>query len=94
MTLPTKKSKNKKPPVRTCAGCRTPKEKKELIRIVRRPDGSVVMDPTGKENGRGTYLCRDVSCLMKARKSRSIERSLSAEISDEVYQELERELLN
>ena len=82
----------KKPPVRTCAGCRAAKDKKELIRIVRRPDGSVVPDPTGRENGRGTYLCRNVECLAKARKSKSMERSLSVQISDEVYAELEKEL--
>ena len=82
----------KKPPVRTCAGCRTAKDKKELIRIVRRPDGTVIMDPTGRENGRGTYLCRDVSCLAKARKTKSIEKSLSVQIPDEVYTELEKEL--
>ena len=82
----------KKPPVRTCAGCRTAKDKKELIRIVRRPDGTVIMDPTGRENGRGTYLCRDVNCLAKARKTKSIEKSLSVQIPDEVYTELEKEL--
>ena len=82
----------KKPPMRTCAGCRTAKEKKDLVRIVRRPDGTVVMDLTGRENGRGAYLCRDVNCLAKARKTKNIERSLSVQIPDEVYEKLEKEL--
>lgn len=78
--------------MRTCAGCRSTKDKKELIRIVRRPDGSVAVDRTGKQNGRGTYLCPDVSCLQKAKKARSIERSLSVSISDELYEEIRKEL--
>ena len=60
---------------------------------MRRPDGTVTVDLTGKENGRGTYLCRDAACFTKARKSRSIERALAVEISDEVYEALEKELL-
>ncbi len=79
--------------MRTCAGCRTAKEKKELIRIVRRPDGTVCVDRVGRENGRGTYICPDAACLAKARKSKSIERSLSVPIPDPVYEELEKELL-
>lgn len=82
----------KKVPIRTCAGCRTAKDKKELIRIVRRPDGTVIVDRTGRENGRGTYLCPDPGCLSKARKSKSIERSLSVRITEELYEELEKEL--
>ena len=82
----------KKPPVRTCAGCRTARDKKELIRIVRHPDGTVTADPTGRENGRGAYLCRDVQCLAKARKTKGLERSLSVKIPDEVYEGIEKEL--
>ena len=80
--------------MRTCAGCRTSKDKKELIRIVRCPDGTVCVDRTGKQNGRGTYICPSAECLAKARKAGSIERSLSVSIPDEVYEELEKELLN
>ena len=83
---------NRKSPMRTCAGCRTCREKKELIRIVRRPDGTVILDRTGKENGRGTYLCPDAACLRKAKKIRSIERNLSVSIPDELYEQLEKEL--
>ncbi len=72
-------------PVRMCAGCRAHAPKKELIRIVRTPDGSIVADAKGKTPGRGAYLCRKASCLAKAQKSRALERMLAASISPETY---------
>lgn len=82
----------KKQPLRRCAGCGLMKEKRDLMRIVRKQDGSVVPDPSGRMNGRGVYLCRDISCLEKAARNRGIERSLKCSIAPEVYEELRREL--
>ena len=72
-------------PVRMCAGCRERAPKKELIRIVRTPDGQIVADAGGKVPGRGAYLCRKSACLAKARKSRALERMLEMSISPETY---------
>ena len=82
----------KKIPQRQCMGCRERKEKKALIRIVRGTDGQISVDLTGKLNGRGAYLCPDVQCLQKARKAKSLERSLDTPIPEEVYDRLEQEL--
>ncbi len=83
---------NKKIPMRKCVGCQEMKEKKELIRVVKTTEGELVLDDTGKKNGRGAYLCRSASCLAKARKTKAIERSLGVSVSDEVYEELEKEM--
>lgn len=82
----------KKIPVRMCSGCGQHIPKKELIRVVRSPQGELSVDLTGKKSGRGAYLCQNVECLRKARKTRRLERSLSCQIPDEVYQRLEKEL--
>jgi len=82
----------KRIPERKCLGCNTSKPKSELARVVRAPDGSVSLDLTGKKSGRGAYVCRSVDCLKKCRKRRCLERSLEAEIPDEVYDALEKEL--
>ena len=66
----------KRKPQRTCLGCRELKNKDELIRIVRSPEGEVSVDLTGKKNGRGAHLCRQASCLQKAVKSRALGRAL------------------
>ncbi len=79
-------------PMRTCCGCRQSFPRKELVRIVRKPDGETVLDVTGRTNGRGAYLCRSLACLAKARKSGSIARSLEAPVSEEVFAGLEKEL--
>lgn len=79
----------KKIPMRRCTGCGEMKEKKDLIRIVRTPDGDIRIDRTGKLNGRGAYLCDDASCLRKAQKKRSLQRSLDTAIPDEIFDELE-----
>ena len=80
----------KKIPMRKCTGCGEMKEKKSLIRIVRTPGGDIKLDRTGKINGRGAYLCDDLSCLQKARKKRSLQRSLSTDIPPEIFDELEK----
>ena len=83
---------SKKVPTRTCLGCRETFPKKELIRIVRKPDGEVAIDDKGKMNGRGAYLCRNKGCLEKAFKRDSIGRALEAKISVEIYEKLLKEL--
>lgn len=79
----------KKIPMRQCMGCREMKPKKDLIRVVRSPEGSVSLDFKGKAPGRGAYLCPDLQCLKKARKSGSIGRVLEVEIPAEIYDEME-----
>ncbi len=79
----------KKIPMRQCMGCREMKPKRELIRVVRSPEGSVALDFKGKAPGRGAYLCPDPLCLKKARKSGSIGRALEVEIPPEIYDEME-----
>ncbi len=84
--------KVKKIPQRQCLGCNEHKPKAELLRVLRTPEGEIVLDFTGKRSGRGAYICKNVSCLSKARKSHRIERNLECPIPDEVYDRLEREL--
>lgn len=76
-------------PVRTCVACRTERQKREFVRIVRAPDGTVSLDRTGKANGRGAYLCADGSCWAVALKKKSIERALSASLPVELRAQLE-----
>lgn len=78
----------KKVPMRQCTGCREMKEKRELIRVVRAPDGAVTLDFRGKAPGRGAYVCRDINCLKKAIKSKALERAFSTAIPPEVYDAL------
>ena len=82
----------KKIPQRQCMGCRERKAKRELIRIVRMTDGNVTVDFGGKLNGRGAYICPDPECLRKARKAKSLERSLEVDIPEEVYDRLDKEM--
>ncbi len=84
--------KVKKIPMRQCLGCNEHKPKIELMRVVRTPEGDVVLDFTGKKSGRGAYVCRSLSCLKKARKSRRLEKNLDCAISDEVYDKMESEI--
>ncbi|MCR5031793.1 MAG: YlxR family protein [Lachnospiraceae bacterium] len=79
-------------PVRQCIGCGEKRSKKELIRIVKTPEGSFCVDGTGRMNGRGAYLCGDIECLRKARKNHALERSFGMQIPGEVYDKLEEEL--
>lgn len=82
----------KKVPLRKCCGCGEMKPKKELIRIVKSPEGKISLDFTGKKAGRGAYICKSTECLKKVRKSRRIEKDFSSAISDELYKEMENEL--
>lgn len=84
--------KVKKVPERQCLGCNEHKPKSELMRVVRTPEGETVLDFTGKKSGRGAYVCKSLSCLKKARKSRRLEKNLNCEISDEVYDAMESEI--
>lgn len=78
----------KKIPMRQCLGCREMKPKRELIRIVRSPEGAVTLDFKGKAPGRGAYICPDETCLKKAIKSRAIDRAFGVTIPQEVYDSL------
>ena len=82
----------KKIPVRQCLGCREHKPKRELIRVVRSPEGEISLDFRGKKSGRGAYVCPSAACLAKARKSRALERAFSMQIPDEVYTALEAQM--
>jgi hypothetical protein len=83
---------NKKIPLRKCVGCGQMKTKKELIRVIRTPEDEVVLDTTGRKNGRGAYLCANLQCFQKACKSRGLERSLKIAIPDAMYEKLEKEM--
>ncbi len=82
----------KKIPERKCVGCGEKRAKKELIRVLRTPEGKIVLDRTGKMSGRGAYICPSVTCLKKAVKQRRIETSLDVSIPAEIYEALEKEL--
>ena len=82
----------KKIPQRQCMGCRERKAKKELIRVVRTPEGAVCLDFSGKLNGRGAYICPQAECLKKAQKSKALERCLETEIPQDVYDRMVREM--
>lgn len=84
--------KIRKIPMRQCLGCNEHKPKIELLRVVRSPEGEISLDFRGKKSGRGAYICRDVKCLRRARKSRRIDKNLECEIPDEVYDAMEAEL--
>ena len=79
----------KKIPMRMCTGCGEMKPKRELIRVVRSPEGGISLDVTGKKSGRGAYVCPRTECLRQARKARRLEKSLACRISEEVYDALE-----
>ena len=83
---------SKKMPVRRCVGCQKMKNKKEMIRVIRTPEGEFELDATGKKNGRGAYLCPSRECLEKAVKSKGLERSFKQAIPPEVYSRLEKEM--
>jgi predicted RNA-binding protein YlxR (DUF448 family) len=82
----------KKTPMRQCIGCREMKPKKELIRVVRSPDGEISVDFKGKKSGRGAYVCPDAACLKKAEKSKALERAFEMTIPEEVYMLLEKQM--
>ena len=82
----------KKIPMRQCLGCREMKPKKELIRVVRSPEGEIRLDFKGKANGRGAYVCPDAGCLKKAVKAKALERAFSCQIPQEVYEALDEQM--
>ena len=76
---------NKKIPLRQCVGCMEMKEKKSMMRVLKTPEGEIVLDTTGKKNGRGAYLCQSMECLKKAQKNKGLERSFKMGLSNEIY---------
>ena len=82
----------RKIPMRQCLGCNEHKPKRELLRVVRDPEGNVSLDFTGKKSGRGAYICKSVKCLRRAAKSKRIDKNLGCDIPDEVYERMESEL--
>ena len=82
----------KKIPLRKCIGCGGMKPKKELIRVVKSPEGEISVDLTGKKSGRGAYICHSKECFLKAQKSKRLEKSFSTQISEDVYNALIAEL--
>lgn len=86
--------KVKKIPLRMCTGCMEMKPKKELIRVVKTPEGEVSVDLTGKKSGRGAYICKSSECLEKAFKAKRLSRNLDVVIDDEIYLRLRKEIEN
>ncbi len=81
----------KKISMRQCVGCGEMKNKKDMMRVLKSAEGPIVLDMTGKKNGRGAYLCMNKECLVKARKNRGLERSFKMSIPDKIYENLEKE---
>ena len=88
--------KPKKIPMRMCVGCREMKEKREMIRIVKTPEGNAEVDPTGKKSGRGAYICRQTECLRRSIRQKQLERQLEIILTPEIIETLnaEMDLLN
>lgn len=86
--------KQRKLPLRKCLGCGEVKDKRELVRVVKSPEGEISLDLTGKKSGRGAYICPNASCLGKARKAKRIDRAFDMTVPEEVYEAMERELEN
>ena len=84
--------KPKKIPMRMCLGCSEMKPKKELLRVVKSPEGEISLDFVGKKNGRGAYICRNINCYEQARKSRRFEKTFSCKIDESVYEVMADEL--
>ena len=83
---------NKKVPMRQCVGCGEMKSKKELIRVIKTPEEEIVLDVTGRKNGRGAYICASMECLKNAQRKKGLERSLKVVIPENVYDSLEQEM--
>ena len=82
----------KKVPLRQCIGCQEMKRKKEMIRVIKTAEDEIMLDATGRKNGRGAYLCPSMECLKKAVKGKGLERSFKMAIPKEVYETLEKEM--
>ena len=80
-------------PLRKCLGCDEMLGKKGMLRVVKTKEGDISIDETGKKNGRGAYICRDMECFNKAQKKHSLERSLKCSISEEIYEKLRQEIV-
>jgi len=85
---------NKKMPTRLCVGCKEMKLKKEMVRVLKTSEGEILLDATGKQNGRGAYICKNSECLEKALKSKGLEKSLKVSIPEAIMQELTKEMEN
>lgn len=83
---------NRKIPMRQCTGCREMKPKRELIRVVRAPEGEISIDFKGKKSGRGAYVCPNSQCLQRAIKNKAFERAFEMTIPDEIYESLSRQM--
>ena len=83
----------KRQPIRRCVGCGEHFPKTDLVRVLRTPEGEIVLDKTGKRSGRGAYICKSTECLKRARKARRIESSLECPVPEDVYGRLEKELV-
>ena len=79
-------------PLRKCLGCDEMLGKKGMLRVVKTKEGEISIDETGKKNGRGAYICRDMECFNKAQKKHNLERSLKCSISEEIYEKLRQEI--
>lgn len=86
--------KTRKIPMRKCVGCNESKPKKELIRVVKDKEGKISVDLTGKADGRGAYICDDSECFKKAQKGKKLNRAFETNVSDEVYEQLLKEIEN
>lgn len=84
--------KTKKTPMRMCSGCREMKPKKELIRVVRTPEGKIMVDNSGKVSGRGAYVCKNEECFSKSVKTKALSRALDVQVEDEVLLQLKKEI--
>lgn len=84
---------NKKKPQRMCVSCRTKKDKKDLVRVVLQPDGTIFYDPTGKASGRGSYLCRSEECIMAELKAHRLAKGLRHMVSPEELSEVAKSIL-
>ncbi|BBF42892.1 predicted nucleic-acid-binding protein implicated in transcription termination [Lachnospiraceae bacterium KM106-2] len=84
--------KQRKVPMRQCTGCGEMKDKRLMLRVIKTPEGEIVLDATGKKNGRGAYLCNSMDCFKNAVKTKALERSLKVSIPKDVYEQLEKEL--
>ncbi len=85
--------KERKIPLRTCIACRGEKPKREMLRIVRSPEGQIFADFSGKAAGRGAYICRDAACVKKLARAKLLNKTFSAPVPDEVYARIEEEIL-
>lgn len=84
---------NKKEPLRMCIACREMKSKKELLRVVKNKEGQIFIDKTGKANGRGAYICKDLTCLEKLKKQKILNKAFKMMIDDQVYEEIKGVIL-